>query len=101
MHSMVFIDVVNKNDTVVQIARCSFDVHVLDIMGTLLIGGTVVMLRPDGILDLDYFASILKKKQITFIAAVPSLLRIFFNFLLETRHLTQATYLRSVYSSGE
>jgi non-ribosomal peptide synthetase component F len=97
---MVSIDAVNKNDTVAQIARCSFDVHVLDIMGTLIIGGTLIMLRPDGILDLEYFASVLKKKQITYIQAVPSLLRTFFTFLIETRQLTQAIYLRSVCSSG-
>ncbi|CAF4299620.1 unnamed protein product, partial [Adineta steineri] len=38
MHSMVSIDAVNENDVVAQIARCSFDVHVLDIKGTLAIG---------------------------------------------------------------
>jgi non-ribosomal peptide synthetase component F len=101
MHSLVFIDAVNSKDTVVQIARCSFDVHVLDIMGTLLIGGTLIMLRPDGILDLNYFATVLKKKQITYIQAVPSLLRMFFAFLIQTRHSAQEIYFRSVCSSGK
>ncbi|CAF4191482.1 unnamed protein product, partial [Adineta steineri] len=101
MHSMVPINAVNENDTVVQIARCSFDVHVLDIIGTLIIGGALVMLRPDGIFELDYFTSVLKKKQITYIQAVPSLLRTFFTFLEKTHQLTPATYFRSVCSSGE
>ncbi|CAF4096054.1 unnamed protein product [Adineta steineri] len=101
MHSMVSIDAVNKNDIVIQIARCSFDVHVLDIVGTLMIGATLIMLRPDGILDLDYFTSVLKRKQATYIQAVPSLLRTFFTFLKETHRLTPETYFRSVCSSGE
>ncbi|CAF1216376.1 unnamed protein product [Adineta steineri] len=101
MHSMVSIDAVNNNDIVIQIARCSFDVHVLDIIGTLIIGATLIMLRPDGILDLDYVTFTLKKKQATYIQAVPSLLRTFFTFLKETHHLTSETYFRSVCSSGE
>ena len=101
MRSLVFIDVINKNDTVIQIARCSFDVHVLDIMGTWTIGASLIMLRPRGILDFEYLAFVLKRKQITYIQAVPSLLITFFTFLIETRNLTSETYLRSLCSSGK
>ena len=38
MHSLVHIDTFNKHDTVVQMARCSFDIHVQEILGTLMIG---------------------------------------------------------------
>jgi acyl-coenzyme A synthetase/AMP-(fatty) acid ligase/aryl carrier-like protein len=98
---MIFIDSINKNDTVAQIARCSFDVHVLDIMGTLMFGGTVIMLCPGGILDLDYLTSILKKKQITYMQAVPSLLQTLFVFLKETHRSSNVAYLRSLCSSGK
>jgi non-ribosomal peptide synthetase component F len=98
---MVSIDAVNVNDTVAQIARSSFDVHVLDVMGTLIIGGTIIMLRPEGILDFDYLASILEKKQTTYMQAVPSLLQNFFTFLVETKSVTKRTYLRSICSSGK
>jgi non-ribosomal peptide synthetase component F len=101
MRSMVLIDAINKNDTVVQIARCSFDVHVLDILGTWMLGASLIMLRPEGILDFDYLASTLKKKQITYIQAVPSLLRTFFTFLTETGNITYANCLRSLCSSGK
>ena len=100
MYSMVEIDVVNKNDTVAQIARCSFDVHVLDVLGTLIIGGTVIMLHPEGILDLQYLAATFMNKQITYMQAVPSLLRVFFTFLMETGNATNVAYLRSLCSSG-
>ncbi|UJR12903.1 hypothetical protein I4U23_017077, partial [Adineta vaga] len=72
MQSMVSIDAVNRNDIVAQTVRCSFDVHLLEIMGTVIIGGTLVMLRPDGILDLEYFTKVIKQKQINCIQAVPS-----------------------------
>jgi non-ribosomal peptide synthetase component F len=101
VYSMVITNVINKNDTVGQISRCTFDVHAQDIMGTLIIGGSLIMLRPGGILDFDYLSSVFKKKQITYIQTVPSLLRIFFTFLIETCKLTDITYLRSLCTSGE
>lgn len=101
MYSMVEIDAVNENDTVAQMARCSFDVHVLDVLGTLIIGGTVIMLHPEGILDLEYLATLVRDKQITYIQAVPSLLRTFFTFLMQTDNVRNISYLRSLCSSGE
>ena len=101
MHALVLIDVVNKNDTVVQIARCSFDIHVLDIIGTWIIGAALIMLHPGGILDSHYLSTVLKQKQITYIQAVPSLLLTLFTFLIETHNVIPVTSLRSICSSGE
>ena len=99
--SMVEINVVNEHDTVAQMARCSFDVHVLDVLGTLIIGGTIVMLHPEGILDLEYLAAVVKDKQVTYIQAVPSILRAFFTFLMETDNVSNISCLRSLCSSGK
>lgn len=101
IHSLVSINAVNENDTVVQVARCSFDVHVLDIMGTLTVGGTVVMLHPEGVLDFYYFSSVLRRKQVTYIQAVPTFLHAFFAFLSETHQFTDVSYLRTISSSGK
>jgi non-ribosomal peptide synthetase component F len=98
---MVFADVFKRNDTVGQISRCTFDVHAQDIMGILIIGGTLIMLRPGGILDFEYLAEIFKKKQITYIQTVPSLLQSFFTFLIETHNSNDITCLRSLCTSGE
>jgi non-ribosomal peptide synthetase component F len=98
---LVSIDVVNQKDTVAQIARCSFDIHVLDIMGTCMIGASLIMLRPDGILDFNYLVGVLKRKQITYIQAVPSLLLTLGTFLIESHNLAPVTCLRSICSSGE
>ena len=101
MYSMAEINAVNEDDTVAQMARCSFDVHVLDVLGTLIIGGTIIMLHPEGILDLEYLAALFQSKQITYVQAVPSLLRAFFTFLMDTNNASHVSCLRSVCSSGE
>ncbi|CAF4473575.1 unnamed protein product, partial [Adineta steineri] len=36
--------------------RCSFDIHVQEILGTLMNGATLVMLHPRGTLDFEYLA---------------------------------------------
>jgi non-ribosomal peptide synthetase component F len=100
IYTMVFADVFKKIDTVGQISRCTFDVHAQDIMGILIIGGTLVMLHPGGILDFEYLGSVFKKKQITYIQTVPSLLRSLFMFLIEIGNTSDVTCLRSLCTSG-
>ena len=101
IYTMVAADVFVKNDIVGQISRCTFDVHAQDIMGILIVGGSLIMLRPGGILDLEYLATVFRKKQITYIQAVPSLLRALFSFLTETNGHTDVQSLRSLGTSGE
>ncbi|CAF1508774.1 unnamed protein product, partial [Adineta steineri] len=55
--SFVFSDVLNENDTIMQIARCSFDFHIQEVMGTLATGATLVMLHPGGIIDFTSIAN--------------------------------------------
>jgi non-ribosomal peptide synthetase component F len=101
MHSLTYIDTVNKNDIVIQMARCSFDIHVQEILGTLMIGGTLVMLRPKGTIDFDYLSNVLEKKQISYMHTVPSLIHSFFTFIKECNNRDALKYLRSLCSSGE
>jgi non-ribosomal peptide synthetase component F len=100
MHSSVNIDTFNGEDTVIQMARCSFDIHVQEILGTLMHGATVVMLHPRGTIDFEYLSTILAKKQITYMKTVPSLLHSYFTFLQQTKHPNALKSLRSVCSGG-
>ena len=100
MHFFVQIDVFSQNDTVIQMSRCSFDAHIQDIIGILLIGATVVMLHPGGNLDFDYLVKVMKWKQITFILVVPSFLYSYFTFLQQSNQLTATKCLRSVSICG-
>ncbi|CAF4044526.1 unnamed protein product, partial [Adineta steineri] len=101
MHSFVNIDVVTKSDTIIQMARCSFDNHLLSLVGTLAIGSALVMLRPEGNMDLEYLARVLDQKQITVMHAVPSLLSSLFEFLRISKRTSAVKYLRSLCSGGE
>ena len=101
IHSLIYIDTFNGNDTVVQMTRCSFDIHVQEILGTLIVGATLVMLRPRGTIDFGYLSTVLRKKQITYMHTVPSLLQSFFTFMKELNNRDILKSLRSLCSSGE
>ena len=101
MHSLIHIDTVNRNDTAIQMARCSFDIHVQEIFGILSHGATLIMLHPRGTMDLDYLANILYEKQISYMHAVPTLLHTLFHFLSQNNNLNRTQSLRSLCSIGK
>ncbi len=82
-------------------ARSSFDIHLQEILGTLLTGGTLVMLRPRGNIDFEYLSMIMQLKQITFFYTVPTLLQSFFIFVAETTRSYAVKYLRSLCTGGK
>ena len=62
-------------------ARCSFDIHVQEILGAFYEWSYTMMLHPGGTIDFDYLIQhVLRKKQITYIHTVPSLSSQFFHF---------------------
>ncbi|CAF1541355.1 unnamed protein product, partial [Adineta ricciae] len=101
IRSLTCINSFNQNDIIIQMARCSFDIHVQEVLGTLMIGTTLVMLHPRGTVDFDYLSKIFDKKQITYMHTVPSLLHSFFSFLQNCHSLFTLRYLRSLCSIGE
>ncbi|CAF4283679.1 unnamed protein product, partial [Adineta steineri] len=101
MYSLVCGDVLKEKDTIMQISRCSFDTHVQDIIGTLTIGATVVMLHPGGIIDLTYLTDVIKKKNVTCFTSVPSLLQPLFTFLKHFNDSSSLLSLRCVCTGGE
>ncbi|CAF4145005.1 unnamed protein product, partial [Adineta steineri] len=101
MHSLAYINSFNKDDTVVQMTRCSFDIHAQEILGTLLIGGTLIMLHPGGTIDFDYLSKVLRNKQISYLHTVPSLLHRFFTSVEQNHNPHILKHLRSLCSSGE
>jgi len=88
------------NDIVVQIARCSFDAHIVQILGSIMLGATVLMLHPSGVLDFEYLLRQLQEKQVTLMDAVPSFWIAFLEYLLNNASVEGWKYLRSVISAG-
>jgi non-ribosomal peptide synthetase component F len=76
-------------------AECSFDAHILESLGTLMVGGTVVLLHPHGQMDLGYLSTTLHQHQVTFIATVPSLMASFVDYLLDNNYLHRLSTIRS------
>ncbi|CAF4029268.1 unnamed protein product [Adineta steineri] len=101
MNSLVRIDVLNKDDIVVQIARSSFDIHVQEILGALIHGATLVMLHPRGTIDFDYLSDIVHMKQVTYILLVPSLLQSFFTLIAQSSKTATSKTFRSLCTGGE
>ncbi|CAF4064639.1 unnamed protein product, partial [Adineta steineri] len=101
IQSLVHVDIFNKNDIIIQMARCSFDLHVQEILGTLMIGATVIMLHPQGNYDFEYLSMLMERKQISFLYTVPTLLALFFNFIKDTKKTYIMQYLRSLCTGGE
>jgi non-ribosomal peptide synthetase component F len=81
-------------------ARCSFDNHLLSLVGSLVGGATLVMLRPGGNIDFQYLAGVLRKKQITCMHFVPTLLNGLFDYLKENNLGSAIESLRSLCSGG-
>jgi non-ribosomal peptide synthetase component F len=69
-----YLNVLTENDTVLQVSAVTFDIHLEVIMGTLLLGGQMVLLQHSADRDLSYIISIVKNSQITYLAGTPTLL---------------------------
>ena len=100
MRSLVYRDVLNEKDIIIQIARCSFDLHVQDIIGTLIIGGTLAMLHPGGIMNFDYLIDVIQNKNVTCLSTVPTILLHLLKFLQQANYIQGIKGLRSVCSAG-
>jgi non-ribosomal peptide synthetase component F len=83
-----------------QMAECSFDLHIGDILGTLMIGATLIMLRPKGLINLEYLTQILEEKQITCMTSVPSLFQSLFYFMEDCNRQNALKYMKFVGSGG-
>lgn len=81
-------------------AHCSYDVHVQEIIGVLILGTTVVLLRPQSNMDLKYVVEVLYEKQITYLQSVPTYVNYLVDFLL-TYHLKGTLKLRTLDIGGK
>ena len=80
-HSYNQAHVSRHKEVIIQMASCSFDVHVEEHLGTLIGGSLLVLLRPQGNLDAHYLYQTIEKTQATVIDFVPTSLAIFCEYL--------------------
>lgn len=84
------------SDIVIQMAQCSFDVHVKECLGTLILGGSLVLLHPQGQLDVDYLSTTLQRHNVTFFSVVPSFMSILCNYLHQIKQFSRLSTIRSL-----
>ena len=66
-----------EGEVALQKSPFSFDVSVLEFFGPLLLGGQVVMARPDGHRDPEYLCTLIQRHRVTSLQFVPSMLEAF------------------------
>ncbi|CAF3762763.1 unnamed protein product [Rotaria sp. Silwood1] len=101
IRSLVEVGVFCRNDTMIEIPACSFDVHVRDIVGPLVIGASLIMIQPPGYFDFSYIFLVITQKQITYMYGVPSYMMSFCLYLDEHIRSHCGLQLRTLCSGGE
>ena len=76
-------------------APCSFDAHVMECSGIVMLGGSVVLLRPEGHLDAEYLSKTIQQHHVTFMGVVPSLMTVICNYLIEINAFSRLQTIRS------
>lgn len=99
-HSMTHVGALNGEHTVIQIARCSFDVHIEEILVSMMTGATILMLHPRGTVDFNYLSTVLQRKQVACMGGAPSFFINFFSFIKESRKEETMDCLRSLIIGG-
>ncbi|CAF4097549.1 unnamed protein product, partial [Adineta steineri] len=80
---------INETDIIIQLANCSFDVHLDEILSSLTCGAHLVLLRSGGHLDFDYLTRVISDHHVTFIAPVPSWIDALCQYLRQNSHASQ------------
>jgi non-ribosomal peptide synthetase component F len=90
-------------DIVLYHTSVSFDAHVEQIVGTLIQGGQLVVLKPNPYhLDMDYFSATIERHHISCLGGVPTLLTMLIDYCRTLPKNQQQTRLKSLrcFSSG-
>ena len=100
VHTLVQVNLFTNKDTMLQMASCSYDVHVQEIIGAMIVGGSSVMLRPLGNMDLQYVMKVLHGKQISYMQNVPAYLSNMLEYL-QKHNQTSSNTLRTLDVGGK
>ena len=79
----------------------TFDVHIEEILGTLIMCGQLIILRPYGELDMEMFSRTINRHQVTYLSTVPSQIINIAMFLHEKDQDNALKTLRCISSGGK
>jgi non-ribosomal peptide synthetase component F len=80
-------EIYSSRDQILQVAVCSWGMHLLEIPLPLVLGGTLVLLRPGGHLDMAYFSGTVIHQQVTTLTIGAAMARALGDYLEMSRQL--------------
>ncbi|CAF1392096.1 unnamed protein product [Adineta steineri] len=98
--SLVYINLFSNKDTMIQMASCSYDVHVQEIIGALTVGASIITLHPEGNMDIEYVINVLNKKAISYLQSVPAYVNNMLEYV-EKNNSSSLSTLRTLDIGGE
>ena len=92
----------SRKEIVLQASQCSYDVHVFELLGCMVTGGTLVMLKPLGHLDMDYVSRTIAEQRVTWTILTPTVTALLVQFLEDNPDsVNRLQSLRTCGSAGE
>jgi non-ribosomal peptide synthetase component F len=88
-------------DHVLQVAACSWILHLSEILLPLVVGGTLVLLRPGGHLDMSYFSQTLINQQVTTLTTGSGIVRALTNYLEMSQQFETFKFVRNLCATGD
>ncbi|CAF1215394.1 unnamed protein product, partial [Adineta steineri] len=88
-------------DHVLQVATPSWILHFMEISLPLVVGGTLVLLREGGHLDMAYFSQTLIRQQITALIIGPSIIRALTDYIENTQQTKAFDTVHHLCTTGE
>jgi acyl-coenzyme A synthetase/AMP-(fatty) acid ligase len=89
------------HDQVLQVATCSWILHLTEVAMPLIVGGTLILLRPGGQLDMAYFAQTLIYQQVTTVLIGPAIIRALTGYLKTSQQLDTFKFVRNLCTAGD
>ncbi len=87
-------------DQVLQVATCTWNLHLAEVSLPLVLGGTLVLLRPGGNLDMAYFSQTLAYQQVTTLLIGHGLIRALINYIEMSQQLDIFKFVRNLCMTG-
>jgi non-ribosomal peptide synthetase component F len=94
-------EIYSSRDQVLQVAVCSWGMHLLEIPLPLVLGGSLVLLRPGGHLDMAYFSETLIRQQVTTLTIGAAMARVLADYLEMSRQVDTFQRVRNLCTSGK
>ena len=79
--SMADQSIMRSEDIIIQTTPMTFDIHMLEILGSFWLGSTLCLLRPKGNLDMCYYTSVVEQHGVTLSFMVPTLISVLAQYL--------------------